>query len=809
MNERFPVFRIAPEDRITLDGVQYRTLKRLAHGYVMSRIDDPMVVAEFTHQQLHALSDATNFRFDRAAFDPVAAAARLEAGAKFVSELPIADHEKILWRQFVCNKFLELEAAGKAARSDASIKAAANVIEAAFKANEGIWSGRRNKLGEPIPQRAGDEPTGYTMPSPRTLRTWLKAYETSGLRITALRDKRFRSGDRVTVRLSLEIRALLASAALDYATETKPTIRDIYKKLCSRIDELNVERGATGMPLLKFPSYDRLRKEVQSIPEFDVYAGRNGLPAAMKRFNMVANGVDVERPLQRVEMDEWLINLMTIIQDIGLFESLTREQQEMLEAQRFFACVAIDARTRVVVGMMVAPKVSSKLAKETLEMVVTPKCGIAQGAGAQSAWDQFGTPETVVTDQGGTFMSHEYRRAVIDLGCDPDAPPAGLPWLRGTIERFFRTIDQQALAPFTGRTFANIAAKGDYDPVTRVSMSIEELCRALVRWVVDVYHNSPHAGLGGETPANAWKRLVATYGVVPSPDRHTKRAIFGIDQQRSLRPQGILFAGLFYNSLEIQAHRRIKGNVKVALKIDPADLGHISVNLGGGGWIAVPCMRDGLDRVPLAIWTAANADLRRHFKAENALTDAIVFAAIRDAWNMAAKAQKRVGILSTRPSIEELDHVERQLSLGFPSTTDQASGPLNPDADLMSKTIPTGTPTSKEQTPTPASPSRTFKAKKIPTPDDQPIDPVMPDADGKSTTKSRARSNSAPSQTTSTSLPSRTFKSRMLPIAVDQATDPVKLTNKAVPRTLRSGKPDPESQPPSTPSRTFTSRRPT
>jgi putative transposase len=692
MNVHVPHFRIEAQDRITLEGVAYRVRKRLAQGYIFSRIDDPGVIAEFTHQELHALSQTAKFRFDRAAFDPVAAAARLEAEAKFVSELPIKDRNKVLWRQFVCNAFLKLEAEGKASRSDASMKAARGIIQAAFDANEGIWSGRRNQDGEPIAQRAGDVPTGYKLPSPRALRTWLKAYETAGLATTALRDKRFRCGDRITPRHSLEIRKLIATLAIFYATDSKPSARDIYRKLRSDIDDLNAERVKAGMAALPYPSYERLLKEIRSIPAYDVYSGRYGPAAAMKRFNMVANGVDLERPLQRVEIDEWCINLMTIIQDIGLFDALTPEQQEVLRSRRFWACVAIDVRTRVILGMMVAPSVSASLAKETLEMVVTSKAGIAEAVDAQSPWDQHGSPESVVTDQGATFMSHDFRRAVIDLGCDPDAPPAGLAWLRGTIERFFRTVDQQALAPFTGRTFANIAAKGDYDPVARASLSIEELCRALVRWVVDVYHNSPHAGLGGETPANAWKRLVGVYGIIPPPDRHVRRAIFGIDQRRILSARGVRVAGLFYNAIELQEHRRAKGDVEVALKVDPADLGHVSVDLGNASWIVVPCMRQGLDDVPLAIWQAAAADLRRRFAAEARPGDTIVSAAVRDAWAMAKVAQKRAGILSTRPSSDELDRVERQLSLGFPSPDDRLADPVTPAADLMTKAIPSGKP---------------------------------------------------------------------------------------------------------------------
>jgi putative transposase len=356
--------------------------------------------------------------------------------------------------------------------------------------------------------------------------------------------------------------------------------------------------------------------------------------------------------------------------------------------------------------MKVAAGVSAELAIETLEMVVTPKRRYADAVGAGSEWEHHGSPECIVHDQGAAFMSGIFRRAIIDLGCDPDAPPAGLAWLRGTIERAFRTVEGQALAPFTGRSFGSIDAKGDYDPASRASLTIEELCQVLVRWVVDVYHNTPHAGLGGETPNNAWSRLVSKFGIIPAPDRHVRRAIFGTDLMRTVTARGVRCLGLFYNCVELQAHRRHHGDADMEVKLDPSDLGHVSVRLGAG-WVAVPCMRSGFDDVPTDIWLAASTDLRRRYLADAKLTDAIVAAAIRDAWEMARKAQLRSGIMATRPSQEQLDAVERQIAFGFPSPGDVGTISASSSSDLMAKAIPNGKPTSS---PPPAStPSRIIK----------------------------------------------------------------------------------------------------
>lgn len=712
MNKHVSPYRIGAEDKVTLRGIEFRVRQWQPTGYVLSRVDDPQILEEVTHEQLHTLSLRADFRFERGAFDVTALATRLNTNVDFVSDLPQQEQETVLWRHFFCLGFLKMEEAGQASRSDASMKRAIASIQSTLVELEAEMARKRREDGTTPAARSGQTISVRRQPSPRTLRSWLKRLEESGLRPASLRTDYRKCGDRRTERFPMEVRRMLQQATLLYASETRPSAIDVHKRLIADIEAANAERAVAAMPPLPKPSYETLLREIRKLPAFEVYAGRYGLGAAMRKFAITGTGMDVERPLQRVELDEWRINLMTIVQDIGLFEQLTPEQQDEMRKRRYWACVAIDVRTRVILGMRIAPNVSSSLALETLEMVVTPKRVFAAEAGAAEAWDQHGSPESVAHDQGRTFMSSAFRRAIIDLGCDADAPPAGMPWLRGTIERFFRTIDQQALGAFTGRTFASIAEKGDYDPQARASLTIEELCRALARWVVDVYHNSPHAGLGGETPANAWKRLTAQYGIIPPPDRHVRRAIFGIDLRRTMSSRGVRVLGLFFNALELQAHRRVHGDVAVDVKLDPADLGHVSVRLGDRGWIAVPCMRPGFDDVPTAIWQAATADLRRRFVAEARLNDAVIAAAIRDAWDMARKAQERCGILSTRPSGEELDRLETHLGLGFPgpSQDEPVAAPIGPETDLKARAIPTGV-TTVAHGPAPATskPSRIIK----------------------------------------------------------------------------------------------------
>ena len=142
--------------------------------------------------------------------------------------------------------------------------------------------------------------------------------------------------------------------------------------------------------------------------------------------------------------------------------------------------------------------------------------------------------------------------AVADLGATYEAPPAGVPKLRSRIERLFRTFGQQLAPMLIGRTFGNPVERGDYPSEQWASLTDDELAQIFTLFIVDIYHNTPHAGLKGETPANAWKRLSAEQGVTPPPDANHRRAVFGIPIARKLDRHGVRVFGINYTCPKLQ-----------------------------------------------------------------------------------------------------------------------------------------------------------------------------------------------------------------------------------------------------------------
>ena len=94
----------------------------------------------------------------------------------------------------------------------------------------------------------------------------------------------------------------------------------------------------------------------------------------------------------------------------------------------------------------------------------------------------------IFTDNGSAFVSSETLRILSILGIPLIHSRVGHPSSRGKIERIFRTIRDQFLRPLDKASVRSLA----------------DLNARFHTWVESEYHRSPHRGLGGITPLEAW-----------------------------------------------------------------------------------------------------------------------------------------------------------------------------------------------------------------------------------------------------------------------------------------------------------------
>jgi len=132
-------------------------------------------------------------------------------------------------------------------------------------------------------------------------------------------------------------------------------------------------------------------------------------------------------------------------------------------------------------------------------------------------------------DNGATFVSNQTRRILDSLGLVLVHSRPGKPAGRGKIERFFRTVRQQFLAPL------------DVDELA----SIDDLDARFHTWLESEYHRSPHRGLNGITPLDAW--LAKSRHIVPIDPTVDLEQVFRhqtsrkVHRDSTLTVDGVLF----------------------------------------------------------------------------------------------------------------------------------------------------------------------------------------------------------------------------------------------------------------------------
>ena len=262
--------------------------------------------------------------------------------------------------------------------------------------------------------------------------------------------------------------------------------------------------------------------------------------------------------------------------------------------------------------MRLAPTPTAETALATLNMALIDKGMFADAVCCLTSWDMSCGIELVLTDSGSAYFAHIFHDAVTAIHATIEHPPVGYAPFRGHLERLFGTLHTGLVSRFTGRTFDNTVTLAGYPAAERASLTVEDVCWAFVRYIVDCYHNQKHDGLGGETPRNAWKRLVQRYKTVPLPGKDAIRNIFGIRHRGMLDIRGVRVLNAYYNSLPLQEYRRTVGDRQVDVLIDRNDLGWISVVIHDA-CLTVPSITPGLIGVSVDDWLATRADLRRRF----------------------------------------------------------------------------------------------------------------------------------------------------------------------------------------------------
>lgn len=655
-------------DILRMDGIEYRFSGRRLHNYLMQRLDLPDSPPEhFSVEDLHRLRKDGKLIM-------VSKQKREGREDLVLSALPERSLKRFLFRKRFCDAVLQAQDRLGSMPTGKRLEQIIADCHARYQEDEARLQTADGRVGKPV--------STLTRPSARSVERWLRAHRNFGDHGLVLRYSR--SGHR-TRQLDCELELLLEQHVDRYASRKCPAKKVVYRQFVDAAESLNAERTGRGEPPLPIPCYRTFDRRIRRRDQIEIAAARLGRDHVIRKFGATHEGVRTSRALERIEIDHVTLDVHVIEADRDLWESLSPEEREKLPRRRYMASVAIDVHTRCILAVWLTRTASSQSAIAALRMVLEEKTAIAQALGCESPWQMHGHPECVVTDAGSEFISDEFLSRAADLGTTVMRPPVGNPGLRGTIESFFRTLSIHLSGELTGRSFANVVARGDYDGQANASILLGDLYKLLFRYIVDIYHNEVHSGLG-TTPREAWQRAQAEYCTMLAPDPDRLRAIFGLPLERKLSPRGVRVFGNHYQSEELQALRRKDLKATVRFRIDPHDLSAISVEMDGG-WHTVR-MVDDRGRLPLHEWL----ERLRKLSWERMKTDVKGRGIRRKAWEAiqetARAAEELTGVPDHGWTQKQMDEVDKALGRTFAyfearQGENMEGDPLFPDLELQ------------------------------------------------------------------------------------------------------------------------------
>ena len=188
---------------------------------------------------------------------------------------------------------------------------------------------------------------------------------------------------------------------------------------------------------------------------------------------------------------------------------------------------------------------------------VVPYCGFALSENTaaflpifKSAVMRRGIPKRLYVDNGAVFRSHHLALVCAKLGVTLIHARPYMPQGKGKQERFFRTVRMRLLSTLTPAD----------------TSSLDALNRRLWAWVEGEYHQTPHNGLDGTTPLDAWAMRSGDIRV-PGPEIDLREMFLFEQKRRVHRDRTVSLDGLLY---EVDA--ALVGEV-VVLRYDPSSRG--------------------------------------------------------------------------------------------------------------------------------------------------------------------------------------------------------------------------------------------
>ncbi|EPJ95841.1 Mu transposase C-terminal domain-containing protein [Pseudomonas psychrophila] len=374
----------------------------------------------------------------------------------------------------------------------------------------------------------------------------------------ALRQRGRKSG---VTRLDEEIEIIISRATDKIYTSKAAS----YSKVWVEVDVTCKEKG------LDSPCKDTVARRVKLLFSKKEHAKiKHGKDAASQSYSARPGKKKVSRPLQWVQMDHTLVDVILLDDD------------RISVIGRPWLTVAIDIKTRVILGYYLSLHVPSTVSVAcALSHGILPKTEFAKSLGIHSMECLFyGQPEVLHMDNAAEFTSPKFKVGCASFGIQTEYRPYGRKHYGGHVERLIGTFMTTKVHYLKGTTMSNAVARRGIDSAKSATMTFSDFTRWFAREVM-VYHSTIHSELG-VSPSQEWSDYYAPNGGIPFPPKifqpEKLKLYFMPEETRKINPEGIKLHGETYWDPILSQY---VGTHNTIVKYDPFNLDEIWVKLAG------------------------------------------------------------------------------------------------------------------------------------------------------------------------------------------------------------------------------------
>lgn len=491
----------------------------------------------------------------------------------------------------------------------------------------GITKGQRTRISEAI--SACSELLGdLHPPKVTTVMLWLREYERSGENPASLVSRNVKR--HTSRRLPGEaIRITQDVLSKHYFIPDGCSLRTAHDRVVRALSQA-VNAGLLPETAREI-SCSTVRRIMHETAPFDRDRSRLGTARARAKWRFSKPGRYATRPLERVEMDHTLLDLVVIDDKFGI------------PLGRPTITLVVCAYSAYILGFFISFEGETVgRVVQSIKVAIQPKEGITAGHSLSNTWHAMGLWETLVLDNSLSFHSPHLHHIAINLCMDLEYCPVRMPWFKPSVERILGELTRQL--PAKGRPKKPGTGPDPVNPNLEACISFTDLCAGILRWVVDVHPFH----INERKMARPIDLFLEGLESCPPPtlleDSTCLDVLAGLNATVTVDHSGINHQWLRYASDELALMRREVGaRFKANIKYDPYNLGRVFVqDPNTGRWITVGARdqdyANGLTLTQHRLIRKAAGKKLRSDNAETVLREARL--ALQDHWANAIRGGK-------------------------------------------------------------------------------------------------------------------------------------------------------------------------